>query len=90
MARRMAAFIATASLGAGVAACQSVSGDASAVRAGGGELYAGAGSVVRQPFHELNLMQDQIPPVLLRAEAYPYDRAGLEQLQRHPGPGGGA
>ena len=32
---------------------------------------------MRQPLRQLNLMQDQIPPVLLRAEAHPYDRAGL-------------
>ena len=50
---------------------------ASAMRATGGELYVGAGSAFRAPLHDLNVMQDQIAPVLLRAEAKPYDLAGL-------------
>lgn len=46
---------------------------ASAVRATGGELYVGAGDAVRRPLHDFNMMQDKIAPVLLRAEAHPYD-----------------
>jgi hypothetical protein len=47
------------------------------VRSAGGEIYNGAGRAVSQPFHDLNMMQDQIPPVLLRAESHPYDLAGV-------------
>ena len=50
---------------------------AGAVRATGGELYLGAGSALRAPLHDLNMMQDKIAPVLLRAEAHPYDLTGV-------------
>ena len=50
---------------------------AGAVRATGGELYLGAGSALRAPLHDLNMMQDKIAPVLLRAEMHPYDLTGV-------------
>lgn len=48
-----------------------------AASATGVELYHGAGAAFRAPLHDLNMMQDQIPPVLLRAENKPYDLAGV-------------
>ncbi|WP_174301950.1 hypothetical protein [Caulobacter sp. S45] len=84
---------AVAALGAAVAGCQSApvryandgvhatysvaATGASAVRSTGGELYLGAGDAVRRPLHDLNMMQDKIPPVLLRAESHPYDLRGV-------------
>jgi hypothetical protein len=56
---------------------QAAATGAGAVGATGGELYRGAGQVVRQPLHDLNMMQDPIPPVLLRAEIHPYDQTGI-------------
>ena len=58
----------------GVHATYSVAASgAGAVRSTGGELYVGAGDAVRRPLHDFNIMQDKIAPVLLRAEAHPYD-----------------
>jgi hypothetical protein len=56
---------------------QAASVSVSTVRYAGGEIYNGAGRAIRQPFHDLNMMQDQIAPVLLRAEQRPYDLAGV-------------
>jgi hypothetical protein len=50
----------------------------STVRSTGADLYHGAGQAIRAPLHDLNMMQDQIPPVLLRAEAQPYDLAAVD------------
>jgi hypothetical protein len=77
------------SAGAAVAGCQSAparyadggfhatyaaaSTGAGAVRTTSVELYQGAGRAVRAPLRDLNMMQDPIPPVLLRAENKPYD-----------------
>jgi hypothetical protein len=44
----------------------------------GTEIYHGAGAAVRAPLHDLNMAQDQIPPVLLRAEEKPYDLADID------------
>ena len=49
-----------------------------AVYATGGDMYAGVGTAAKKPFRDLNMMQDPIPPVLVRAEVRPYDVAGLE------------
>ena len=46
---------------------------AGAVKETGGQLYMGAGAALRAPLHDLNMMQDKISPVLLRAELHPYD-----------------
>ncbi len=56
---------------------QVASTGATAVRATGGQLYVGAGAAFRAPLHDLNVMQDKIAPVLLRAESHPYDLAGV-------------
>ncbi len=56
---------------------QVASTGATAVRATGGELYLGAGAAIRAPLHDLNVMQDKIAPVLLRAETHPYDLSGV-------------
>jgi hypothetical protein len=44
----------------------------------GTEIYHGAGRAIKAPLHDLNMMQDQIPPVLLRAEDKPYDVSDLD------------
>ncbi len=48
------------------------------VKTTGGEIYQGAGRAIKAPLHDLNMMQDQIPPVLLRAEDKPYEVVGLD------------
>lgn len=81
------------SAGAAVAGCQSAPAryadggvhatytaaatGAGAMRSTGVEFYHGAGRAVRAPLRDLNMMQDPIPPVLLRAENKPYDLAGV-------------
>ena len=93
MPRAISSTYAVVSLGVIVAGCQSApvryahegvhatysvaASGATAVRSTGGELYLGAGNAVRRPFHDLNLMQDKIAPVLLRAESHPYDLRGV-------------
>ena len=77
MPNRMGAPLAVVAVSGLIAGCASSMSGVNAVKAGGGEMYAGAGSVVRRPFHELNLMQDKIAPVLLRAESRPYDLRGV-------------
>jgi hypothetical protein len=42
------------------------------------DLYHGAGRAIKAPLHDLNMMQDQIAPVLLRAEDHPYDLSGVD------------
>ncbi len=44
----------------------------------GTEIYHGASRAVKAPLHDLNMMQDQIPPVLLRAEERPYDVSDVD------------
>ncbi len=93
MPRVLSSTCAVTALGAVVAGCQSApvryandgvqatysvaSTGAHAVRTTGGELYLGAGNAVRRPLRDLNMMQDKIPPVLLRAESHPYDLHGV-------------
>ncbi len=43
----------------------------------GSDVYAGVGTAAKRPFQDLNMMQDPIPMVLLRAEVDPYSVAGL-------------
>ncbi|MGC1301944.1 MAG: hypothetical protein WA840_06185 [Caulobacteraceae bacterium] len=49
-----------------------------AVSTTGTEIYHGAGRAIKAPLHDLNMMQDQIPPVLLRAEDKPYEVSDLD------------
>ena len=51
---------------------------AGAVKTTGVGIYHGAGQAIRAPLRDLNLMQDQIAPVLLRAEEHPYDLVGVD------------
>ena len=85
--------LAVLSVGAAVAGCQTApvryadtgvhatynvaATGAGAVKVTGTEMYQGAGRAIRAPLHDLNLMQDQIAPVLLRAEDHPYDLKGV-------------
>ncbi len=48
----------------------------------GGDVYSGVGAAAKQPFRDFNMMQDPIPPVLLRAESTPYDLAGVSSCAR--------
>jgi hypothetical protein len=50
---------------------------ASAVYHTGSDVYAGVGTAAKKPFQDLNMMQDPIPMVLLRAELDPYAVKGL-------------
>lgn len=82
MPRAIRSSCAVAFLGAAVAGCQSAPVHYAGVgvttfRYAGGEIYNGAGRAIRKPFHDLNMMQDQIAPVLLRAESHPYDLTGV-------------
>ncbi len=93
MPKLLGSTCAAVSLGAVVAGCQTAPAHyantgihatysvaqtgVGAVRATGGELYVGAGDAVRKPLHDLNMMQDKIAPVLLRAESHPYDLTGV-------------
>jgi hypothetical protein len=43
----------------------------------GSDVYAGMGTAAKRPFQDLNMMQDPIPLVLLRAELDPYSVKGL-------------
>jgi hypothetical protein len=43
----------------------------------GSDVYAGVGTAAKRPFQDLNMMQDPIPTVLLRAELDPYSVKGL-------------
>jgi hypothetical protein len=43
----------------------------------GSDVYAGVGTAAKRPFQDLNMMQDPIPLVLLRAELDPYSAKGL-------------
>ncbi len=36
------------------------------------------GGAVEQPFRDLNMVHDQVPPILWRAVLSPYDRSGLD------------
>jgi hypothetical protein len=94
MTRVVGPTIAVVSLGAICAGCasapvQTASAGASAtyhaagvsaytVKTTGSEIYQGAGRAIKAPLRDLNMMQDQIPPVLLRAEEKPYDIADLD------------
>jgi len=42
------------------------------------QTYSGFGDAARAPLRDLNLMHDQVPPVLVRAYARPYDQTGLD------------
>src|SRR5690606_26271245 len=58
-----------------LAACQA---GASAVE-GGRQFGSGLGDAVSAPLEDLNLRRQQIPTVLLQAEANPYDLRHLDQ-----------
>ena len=86
MPRAMVSTSVVLGLAAAMAGCQStpvqyagegMQTSASAVRATGGELYHGASAAVRAPLRDLNMMQDPIAPVLLRAESHPYNMTGV-------------
>ncbi len=75
--------IGAASLLAGCASApvQTASGyadqGAHAIYRTGSDVYAGVGIAAKRPFQDLNMMQDPIPMVLLRAELNPYSVTGL-------------
>jgi hypothetical protein len=75
--------LSAASLVAGCASApgQTASGyadqGAHAIYRTGSDVYAGVGTAAKRPFQDLNMMQDPIPMVLLRAELDPYSVKGL-------------
>jgi len=75
--------LSAASVVAGCASApvQSASGyadqGAHAIYRTGSDVYAGVGTAAKRPFQDLNMMQDPIPVVLLRAELDPYAVKGL-------------
>jgi len=77
------ACMSAASLLAGCASApvQTASGyadqGAHAIYRTGSDVYAGVGTAAKRPFQDLNMMQDPIPMVLLRAELDPYAVKGL-------------
>ena len=86
MSRVTVSTTAALALGGMVAGCQTApvqatygaaATGAGAVKATGGELYLGAGAAIKAPLRDLNMMQDKIAPVLLRAESHPYDLTGV-------------
>ncbi len=90
MSRSIHASLACVSVGSLVAGCASspvqtagnVAGSgAHAIYTTGGDVYSGVGAAARQPFRDLNIMQDPIPPVLLKAEARPYDLGGVTSCE---------
>ncbi len=50
---------------------------AGAIYRTGSDVYAGVGDAAKRPLQDLNMMQDPIPMVLLRAELDPYSVKGL-------------
>ena len=42
------------------------------------DTYSGLPGAAQAPLRDLNLMHDQVPPILVRAYARPYDATGLE------------
>ncbi len=43
-----------------------------------GDTYSGFGEAAQAPLRDLNLMHDDVPPILVRAYARPYDQTGLD------------
>lgn len=80
--------VAAASL-ASLAACASgpkdtpslTSRGASAASSAAGDTYDGLGGAAQQPMRDLNLIHDDVPPILVRAYARPYDMTGLDTCE---------
>lgn len=45
------------------------------------DTYAGLGGAAMAPLRDLNLMHDDVPPILVRAYARPYDLTGLDACE---------
>ncbi len=54
---------------------------ADAVSQGAEEHMPGVNDAVRAPLRDLNLVQDNVPTILVRAYAKPYDATGLDSCQ---------
>lgn len=48
---------------------------------GGSRVKAGIGGAVTAPFEDLNIKRTEIPPVLIRAQANPYDVNGMTRCE---------
>ena len=88
-ARTIGIWAAAGTAAVGLSACQTVQSTSASTadfasrsgQAAGsavGDTYQGMGEAASQPFHDLNLVRDRIPPVLVRAYARPYDTAGTD------------
>ena len=54
---------------------------ASAASSAASDTYDGLGGAVQAPMRDLNLLHDDVPPILVRAYARPYDMTGLETCE---------
>jgi hypothetical protein len=86
MSRAICGALTCLGVGSVVAGCasapvQTASGyageGAGAIYRTGSDVYAGVGDAAKRPLQDLNMMQDPIPMVLLRAELDPYSVKGL-------------
>ncbi len=54
---------------------------ASAASSAASDTYDGLGGAVQAPMRDLNLVHDDVPPILVRAYARPYDMTGLDTCE---------
>ncbi len=87
MNARTICVLATAGTAAGLSACASMpktqAGDyanrgGAAAGSAAADTYSGLGDAAKAPLRDFNIVRDQIPPILVRAYARPYDQTGLD------------
>jgi hypothetical protein len=54
---------------------------ANAASSAASDTYDGLGGAAQQPMRDLNLIHDDVPPILVRAYARPYDMTGLDTCE---------
>ena len=54
---------------------------ASAAGSAASDTYDGLGGAMQAPMRDLNLVHDDVPPILVRAYARPYDMTGLDACE---------
>ena len=55
---------------------------ANAAGSAASDTYDGLGGAMQAPMRDLNLVHDDVPPILVRAYARPYDMTGLDTCDR--------
>jgi len=78
MTLRAVAFVSAAALTLALSACGTTR---ESVDRGAGKVRAGFGEAVTAPLEDLNVRRHEIPPVLLRAEANPYDLTRMDHCE---------